>query len=88
MSLAFGPVDIFQVFGEAPQILAEVLQDGVNLAVWRRRLPAQLQDFAELVLSLGQPLTDQRVIEVHEQHAPSCRTCCAKPLTCMAMSHL
>ena len=70
MSLAFGPVDIFQVFGEAPQILAEVLQDGVNLAVWRRRLPAQLQDFAELVLSLGQPLTDQRVIEVDEQHAP------------------
>ena len=47
MSLAFGPVDIFQVFGEAPQILAEVLQDGVNLAVWRRRLPAQLQDLIE-----------------------------------------
>lgn len=70
MSLAFRPVDIFQVFGETPQTLAEVLQDGVNLAVWRRRLPAQLQDFAELVLSLGQPLTDQRVIEVHEQHAP------------------
>ena len=70
MSLAFRPVDIFQVCGETPQTLAEVLQDGVNLAVWRRRLPAQLQDFAELVLSLGQPLTDQRVIEVDEQHAP------------------
>lgn len=40
MNLAHRPVDIFQVFGETPQVLAEVLQDGVNLAVWRRRLPA------------------------------------------------
>jgi len=70
MSLALRAVDIFQVAGETPQILAEVLQDGVNLAVWRRRLPAQLQDFAELVLSLGQPLADQRVIEVDEQRPP------------------
>lgn len=37
MNLAHRPVDIFQVFGETPQVLAEVLQDGVNLAVWRRR---------------------------------------------------
>lgn len=70
MNLAHRPVDIFQVFGETPQVLAEVLQDGVNLAVWRRRLPAQLEDFAALVISLGQPLADQRVIEVHEEQPP------------------
>lgn len=64
------PVDIFQVFGETPQVLTEVLQDGVNLAVWRRRLPAQLEDFAALVVNLGQPLADQRVIDVDEQHMP------------------
>lgn len=70
MNLAHRPVDIFQVFGETPQVLAEVLQDGVNLAVWRRRLPAQLEDFAALVLSLGQPLADQRVIDVDEEQKP------------------
>ena len=70
MNVAQRPVDIFQVFGENPQVLTEVLQDGMNLAVWRRRLPAQLEDFAALVISLGQPLADQRVIEVDEQRPP------------------
>lgn len=64
------PVDIFQVSGDTPQVLTEVLQDGVNLAVWRRRLPAQLEDFAALAISLGQPLADQRVIDVDEQRMP------------------
>ncbi|MBC3496239.1 DUF1826 domain-containing protein [Pseudomonas kermanshahensis] len=71
MNLARSPVDIFQVFGDSPQVLTEVLQDGVNLAVWRRRLPAQLEDFAQLVISLGQPLADQRVIDVDEQQMPA-----------------
>ncbi|MGE8062376.1 DUF1826 domain-containing protein [Pseudomonas sp. NPDC089547] len=70
MNPALKPVDIFQVFGETPQVLTEVLRDGVNLAVWRRRLPPQLEDFAELVVSLGQPLADQRVIDVDEQQMP------------------
>ncbi|MGE8465615.1 MAG: DUF1826 domain-containing protein [Pseudomonas putida] len=70
MNLAPRPVDIFQVFGDSPQVLTDVLQDGVNLAVWRRRLPAQLEDFAQLVISLGQPLADQRVIDVDEQQMP------------------
>lgn len=71
MNPARKPVDIFQVFGETPQVLTEVLQDGVNLAVWRRRLPPQLEDFAALVVSLGQPLADERVIDVDEQHMPA-----------------
>ena len=70
MNLSHRPVHISQVFGETPQVLSDVLQDGVNLAVWRRRLPAQLEDFAALVTSLGQPLADQRVIEVNEQRMP------------------
>jgi hypothetical protein len=70
MNLAHRPVDIFQVFGETPQVLTDVLQDGVNLAVWRRRLPPQLEDFAALAVSLGQPMADQRVIDVDEQHMP------------------
>lgn len=70
MNPALKPVDIFQVFGETPLVLTDVLQDGVNLAVWRRRLPPQLEDFAELVVSLGQNLADQRVIDVDEQRTP------------------
>ncbi|PYB80253.1 DUF1826 domain-containing protein [Pseudomonas sp. LB-090624] len=70
MNLAHRPVDIFQVSGENPQVLTEVLRDGVNLAVWRRRLPPQLEDFADLVISLGVPLADQRVIDVDEQNTP------------------
>lgn len=63
-------VDICQVFGPTPQALTDILHDGVNLAVWQRQLPAQVEDFAALVLSLGQMLTDERVIEVDEQRAP------------------
>ncbi|MCG8292852.1 MULTISPECIES: DUF1826 domain-containing protein [Pseudomonas] len=50
--------------------MTEILQEGVNLAVWQRRLPAQVEDFAALVLSLGQTLTDERVIEVDERQPP------------------
>lgn len=70
MNLAHLPVDIRQVHGESPKVLAEIFQDGVNLAVWQRRLPPQLQDFAALVVSLGQPLADQRVLEVSEHEPP------------------
>lgn len=70
MKLAQRPVDICQAFGESPTVLTEILQDGVNLAVWQRRLPAQLEDFAALVVSLGNPLADQRVLDVHEQQPP------------------
>ncbi|AJQ49832.1 MULTISPECIES: DUF1826 domain-containing protein [Pseudomonas] len=70
MNPARKAVDIFQVFGETPLVLTDVLQDGVNMAVWRRRLPPQLEDFAEVVVSLGQTLADQRVIDVDERHLP------------------
>ncbi|MFO3721433.1 DUF1826 domain-containing protein [Pseudomonas sp. HLMP] len=70
MMLASRAVDIRQVFGESPQVLAEILQDGVNLAVWQRRLAAQVEDFAALLLSLGQPMADERVIDVDEREMP------------------
>ena len=58
MLLAEALVPIRQAFGETPQVLAEALQDGVNLAVWQRRLPAHIEDFATLLLSLNEPLSD------------------------------
>lgn len=36
-----------QVLGDDPQVLAEVLQDDVNLAVWRRTLYPEVAVFAE-----------------------------------------
>lgn len=57
-----------QAFGETPQVLTEALQDGVNLAVWQRRLPVQIEEFARLLLSLNQPLGESRVIELDDQH--------------------
>ncbi|MFJ4063809.1 DUF1826 domain-containing protein [Pseudomonas sp. NPDC089996] len=70
MNLVLQPVDIRQAFGEAPKVLTEIFQDGVNLAVWQRRLPAQVEDFAALVVSLGQTLADQRVVDVNEHEPP------------------
>lgn len=63
-------VDISQVFGQSPQVLAEILQDGVNLAAWQRRLPAQVADFSTVLLSLDPLLADERVIDVDERHPP------------------
>ncbi|MFK3684448.1 DUF1826 domain-containing protein [Pseudomonas sp. NPDC088890] len=63
-------VDISQVFGQSPQVLAEILQDGVNLAAWQRRLPAQVEDFSTVLLSLNPLLADERVIDVDERHPP------------------
>lgn len=60
-----------QVLGHSPQCLADILREDVNLAVWQRQLPAQVEDFAALVVGLEQPLFDERVIEVDEQQAPS-----------------
>lgn len=39
-----------QVLGDDPQVLAEVLHDGVNLAVWRRRLFPELAAYAEALV--------------------------------------
>ncbi|WJN61720.1 DUF1826 domain-containing protein [Pseudomonas sp. SO81] len=43
-----------QVLSEEREVLTEVLHDGVNLAVWQRRLVPQVADFVELLLA--QPL--------------------------------
>lgn len=59
---------VHQAFGESPTVLTEALQDGVNLAIWQRRLPVQIEDFARLLLSLNQPLGERRVLELDALH--------------------
>lgn len=53
-----------QVQGETPQTLTRILEDGVNLAVWKRQLPVHIGDFARLLLSLNEPLAESLVLEM------------------------
>ncbi len=55
-----------QVMEASPNVLSSILENDVNLAVWQRSLPSHIADFSALVLSLGQRLSDERVVEVRE----------------------
>lgn len=70
MMLAPRAVDICQAFGSSPKVMTDIFKEGVNLAVWQRQLPAQVEDFCALLLSLGHLLADERVIDVDEQQPP------------------
>jgi len=53
-----------QVLGESPQVLADILQEDVNLAVWQRQLPGHIDNFADVLLSLQQPLAESLTLEL------------------------
>jgi hypothetical protein len=55
-----------QVMEASPNVLSAILANEVNLAIWQRSLPSHIADFSALVLSLGQRLADERVVEVRE----------------------
>ncbi|WP_095052325.1 DUF1826 domain-containing protein [Pseudomonas sp. Irchel s3b2] len=62
-SLKLRPV-IRQVQGDTPKALTGILDDGVNLALWQRQLPAQIADFGRLLLSLNEPLAESLSLEM------------------------
>ncbi|KPB25263.1 DUF1826 domain-containing protein [Pseudomonas amygdali] len=53
-----------QAHGGTPEVLSEILQDDVNLAVWQRQLPAHIEDFGTLLLSMGEPLAESMPLQV------------------------
>ncbi|MDC3737117.1 DUF1826 domain-containing protein [Pseudomonas syringae pv. syringae] len=55
---------IRQVQGDTPDVLGDILQDGVNLALWQRQLPAHIEDFGALLLSMDEPLAESMTLEV------------------------
>ncbi|TBN50182.1 DUF1826 domain-containing protein [Pseudomonas sp. BGI-2] len=67
-SLKRQPV-VHQVQGDTPKTLARILDDGVNLAIWQRQLPAHIDDFGRLLLSLNEPLAESLVLELPEDDA-------------------
>lgn len=59
-----------QVAGGQIEVLGEVLHDGVNLALWQRRLPPAIAAFAEQLLARGEPLAESRVLELAHSESP------------------
>ncbi|QBR29432.1 MULTISPECIES: DUF1826 domain-containing protein [Pseudomonas] len=55
--------------GVTPKTLTRILEDDVNLAVWQRQLPLHIADFAELLLSLNEPLAESLCIELPNEDA-------------------
>ncbi|MCE6977694.1 DUF1826 domain-containing protein [Pseudomonas frederiksbergensis] len=60
---------IRQVQGDTPKALTGILDDGVNLALWQRQLPAHIADFGRLLLSLNEPLAESLSLEMPSEEA-------------------
>ncbi|AZF50475.1 MULTISPECIES: DUF1826 domain-containing protein [unclassified Pseudomonas] len=61
-----------QTRGQTPLALSDILEDGVNLALWQRQLPLHIAEFAALVVALDEPLAEALVIELdREDSAPN-----------------
>lgn len=58
---------IRQTCGESPLALSDILEDGVNLALWQRQLPLHIAEFGALLVSLDEPLAEALVIELSDE---------------------
>ena len=59
----------YQHQGSTPETLTKILQDDTNLAVWQRQLPLHISDFAQLLLSLNEPLAESLCLELPKEDA-------------------
>jgi hypothetical protein len=55
--------------GSSPKALTRILQDDINLAVWQRQLPLHIREFADLLLSLNEPLAESLCLELADEDA-------------------
>lgn len=63
---------IGQSCGETPLALSDILNDGVNLAIWQRQLPLHIAEFGALLVALNEPLAESMVVElVSEDSVPN-----------------
>ncbi|RMO94174.1 hypothetical protein ALQ33_00466 [Pseudomonas syringae pv. philadelphi] len=66
---------IRQTQGITPEVLSEIVEEGVNLSLWQRQLPAHITDFSTLLLSMGEPLAEALTLDVKGGDAePDLRT--------------
>ncbi|WP_437879917.1 DUF1826 domain-containing protein [Pseudomonas sp. LRF_L74] len=59
-----------QVIGAGPDVLGEVLHHGVNLALWQRRLPVQIEDFVTLLLAQNEPVAESLTLNLESDEQP------------------
>ena len=79
-AISLRPV-IRQTRGDTPLALSDILEDGVNLALWQRQLPLHIAEFGALLVALDEPLAESLVIELNSEDAapnlqglaPGCR---------------
>lgn len=55
--------------GSSPKALTRILQDDINLAVWQRQVPLHIREFADLLLSLNEPLAESLCLELADEDA-------------------
>ena len=60
---------IHSVLGQTPEVLAQILKDDVNIAIWQRQLPAHIVDFSAALLSLGEPLAEAISLDMTDEKA-------------------
>ena len=58
-----------QTSGDTPLALSDILEDGVNLALWQRQLPLHIAEFGALLVALNEPLAESLVIELNREDA-------------------
>ncbi len=58
-----------QVSGHSPEILAGVLDNSTNLSIWQRQLPVHIVNFATLLLSLDEPLSDAISLNISDERS-------------------
>ncbi|HCL78132.1 DUF1826 domain-containing protein [Stutzerimonas nitrititolerans] len=58
-----------QAMGATADVLAEVLRDGVNLAVWERRLPERIEAFAAALVAMSGHLSESLTLELATEDA-------------------
>lgn len=67
-TLKLRPV-VRQIRSDTSAALTEILEDGVNLAVWQRQLPLHIAEFGALLVALNEPLAESLVVELGTEDA-------------------
>ena len=58
-----------QVAGDTPAVLADVLHDGINLAIWNRCLPLHIEQFARMLTGVAEPFAQSLVVQLEDAEA-------------------
>lgn len=53
-----------------PAVLAEILRDDINLAIWTRQFSPAIASFTDALLCRDDPLSESRVIELQGEEPP------------------